>query len=54
MWHANLELILAWLSPILLGFVVAFVLSRNNDKEPGSSPARHEHHDAGSDRLHRA
>jgi len=43
MWPTNdFGLALAWLSPILLGFMVAFVLGRMHENEPGGNPARKE------------
>ena len=54
MWHVDLELVLAWFSPILLGFMVAFVLSRSSDNKPESSPAGKERSAAESVRLHPA
>lgn len=47
-------LALAWISPILLGFIVAFVLSRMRDNEAGNTPARKERLDGGADHLHHA
>ena len=52
MWHVNLGLVLAWFIPILLGVLLAIVLRRFSEHEPGSNPARAERHDDGSNRLH--
>ncbi len=55
MWQTSyFGLSLAWISPILLGVIVAFVLSRSSGNESGSSPSGKERNDAGSDRLHPA
>ena len=45
-------LALGWISPILLGFIVAFVLSRFRDNESGGNPARKERDVIASDPLH--
>lgn len=47
-------LALGWFSPILLGFIVAFVLTRFSDNESASSPARKERDVVASDPLHQS
>ncbi len=50
----DIALALGWLSPILLGLIVAFVLSRFGDNESSSSPARKERNVVASDPLHQS
>ena len=53
MWHVDIGLALAWFTPIMLGFLIGFVLLRFSEDRGADDTHRPEHRDSRHDNLAR-